>query len=452
MRLPLMLLMLLLGSCSRSSPDLRWMYGDSVSETPPPPVVIIPGILGSRLQNSVSGEEVWPGSLSRLLLSDYRGLALPVDAGSLQPFPGELLPSGVFEGAAGRDFYGAITRTLADAAGYRVGVPGQAIADAWPRYYLFAYDWRQDNVHAVRELHALIEQIRVDYGQPDLKVDVIAHSMGGLIARYYLRYGTADVLGDNRFPVNNDGVRSVRRLVLLGTPSLGSVSALISVMDGHQVGLRKLSPPVLFTMPSVYQLFPHALQDWLITLDGQSLQRDQFDAEIWRRFQLGPWQPGFEVPEWQVPGVADPDERLQVMQRYVHRQLERARRFTWSLTVAADAESRVGLRVFGGNCEPTPARLLVEEVKGESVLRLWPRDIVSPDPVVDYRHLMLEPGDGAVTKASLLSRDVLNPSQRRHEYIHFAMDQAFFLCENHEQLTGNIHFQDNLLHFLLSTD
>jgi len=71
---------------------------------------------------------------------------------------------------------------------------------------------------------------------------------------------------------------------------------------------------------------------------------------------------------------------------------------------------------------------------------------------VDYQRLMLEPGDGVVTKASLLARQALDPSIERHRYIYFPLNYAFFLCEKHEQLTGNIHFQDNLLHTLLSAD
>ena len=65
---------------------------------------------------------------------------------------------------------------------------------------------------------------------------------------------------------------------------------------------------------------------------------------------------------------------------------------------------------------------------------------------------MLEPGDGTVTKASLLARDVLDPTVSRHKYLHFAPGKTFFFCEDHETLTGNITFQDNLLHTLLSVD
>ncbi len=60
---------------------------------------------------------------------------------------------------------------------------------------------------------------------------------------------------------------------------------------------------------------------------------------------------------------------------------------------------------------------MVEEVKGVSEIRLWPRDVAKPIGGVNYDDLMLEPGDGTVTKASLLARETLDPSVRRHQYI-----------------------------------
>lgn len=72
--------------------------------------------------------------------------------------------------------------------------------------------------------------------------------------------------------------------------------------------------------------------------------------------------------------------------------------------------------------------------------------------VVDYDSLMLEPGDGVVTNASLLARQTLDLSIPRHKYSFFPLNYSFFLCEHHDQLTGNISFQDNLLHALLNRD
>ena len=75
--------------------------------------------------------------------------------------------------------------------------PGRDVVQQKARLYVFTYDWRQDNVKTVQKLDELIEQIRLDYKDPALRVDVIAHSMGGLVVRYYERYGTVDVLDGN---------------------------------------------------------------------------------------------------------------------------------------------------------------------------------------------------------------------------------------------------------------
>ena len=70
---------------------------------------------------------------------------------------------------------------------------------------MFEYDWRQDNVVSARKLHHYLDQIREDHGDPTLKFDAVAHSMGGLITRYFARYGSEDVLDDNEFPVTGEG-------------------------------------------------------------------------------------------------------------------------------------------------------------------------------------------------------------------------------------------------------
>jgi len=59
---------------------------------------------------------------------------------------------------------------------------------------------------------------------------------------------------------------------------------------------------------------------------------------------------------------------------------------------------------------------------------------------------------GIVSKASLIARQALDPAIRWHRYIFFPLKSARFLCEDHGQLTGNVHFQDNLLHAILSAD
>ncbi len=456
MNLPLRTIILLLivaalAGCSFKRPDLERLYWES-SQVAQPPVILIHGIFGARLSDRVSGKEVWPGSIPSLVFSDYKELALEIDPLTLEPLPSHLQPSGLTDRVAGKDYYGNIIRVLEDAGGYRRAEPGQRVENQQRVYYLFIYDWRQDNVVTVGKLADLIERIQQDHNDPELKVDLVGHSMGGLIARYYLRYGRHDVLNDNEFPVNQSGARNVRRAVLLGTPNLGSVGSLHAFMRGYKVVFNRIPPEALATAPSLYQLFPHNLNEWLLNASGEPLRRDVFEIDVWRRFQWSIFDPN--VRQRILDRAATPmdgDASLQVMERFFEKSLERARRFVWSLTVPIP-QSPTPLIVFGGDCNPTPAKLLVEEIDGESMIRLWPREVQRPLAGVDYERLMVEPGDGTVTKASLLARASLDPSIPRHRYIDFPLDYTMFLCVQHERMTGNITFQDNLLHTLLSPD
>jgi len=181
--------------------------------------------------------------------------------------------------------------TLEDIGGFERAEAGQPVDSGGRYYYIYTYDWRLDNVETVRGLSRMIERIRLDHGRPDPKVDIIAHSMGGMIARYYLRYGEVDATIDNSFPVNYHGEDRVRRILLLGTPNMGSVESMKSFIVGRRVGLRRIPPEVMVTFPSFYQLFPHPLTDWLVDIDGRPIDVDPFDLSTWRRFQWSIFDP-----------------------------------------------------------------------------------------------------------------------------------------------------------------
>ncbi len=431
-------------------PDLRRLYLTSQNAVDQPPVILIPGIMGSRLFDA-TGHERWVGSLGKTYFSDYRDLALTIDPETLQPTT-DFQAIGLTDEVSGRDYYASIVRVLVDAGGYQIGTPGTPAVSGRRYLYQFAYDWRLDNVESARRLDALIEQIRIDHARPDLKVDIVAHSMGGLIARYYLRYGTSDVLDGNDFPLNYHGGSRVRRIALLGTPNLGSVGSLHAFIVGRRVALGRVAPEVLATFPSMYQLFPHPLHDWIVSAEGKVLSRDLFDVELWRRFEWSIFDPRRRARVLaEHPDPSEGARHLETLERYFGKHIERGRRFVWSLTVPID-RAPWSLMTFGGDCDLTPARVLVEDIDGESRVRLDPRDIDNPLPGVDYDWLMLEPGDGTVTKASLLARDTLDPFVPRHRYIAFPVAGSMFLCERHDRLSANISFQDNLLQFLLNRD
>ena len=450
-RWALLVVLVLAGCATRLAPDLERLYLSSGAAPHQPPVILIPGIMGSRLVDA-DGVEHWPGSGWRPLLAGREELALAVDPRTLDAVDDGLVARGLTDRVAGRDYYASIIRVLETAGRYHRGVPGTPVEPGRRHFYELPYDWRHDNLRAVAALDRLIEQIRIDHGDPGLQVDIIAHSMGGLIARYYMRYGSTDVLESNDFPLNYRGEGRVRRLALLGTPNLGSVSSLHAFIVGERVGLRRIQPEVMATFPSLYQVFPHPLNDWVLSHHGEPLSRDVFDIEIWRRFEWSIFDPQVRQRMRRAfDSDAEAEAHFAVLEAAFHRKLERARRFVWSLTISLERVPWT-MMTFGGDCHLTPARVVIEEVRGESVVRLRPGDIRAPSPGVDYDRLMLEPGDQRVTKASLLARETLDPSVPRHRYSFFPVTASIFLCEGHDRLATNINFQDNLLQFLLSID
>ena len=438
----------------RGAPDLHRLYASGMEHNSAPPVIIIPGILGSRLRDRRTHRELWPGSIYNVLFS-AESLALDIDPVTLEPRADDVEAYDLFRSLLGTDFYGQIIETLERQGGYVRGHPGTPGDGAARRYYVFAYDWRQDNVVTARKLDALIDQIRRDYHDPALKVDIVAHSMGGLITRYYIQYGVSDVLDANDFPASFAGAGKIRTAVLLGTPNLGSVKALHSMLAGHNVGWQTIPVEALATMPSVYQLLPHPVTDWLVDPAGRALERDLYFVGTWIAYHWSVFDPAIERRVTaRFKNAAAAAAYLGTLQDYFAKRIERARRFVWSLSYNEQQHAPVRLVVFGGDCVLTPARVVLEEeptaASGRSAsLRLLPGDVHSRVPGVDYSRLMLEPGDGEVTKPSLLARQSLDPTVSRTDDVFFPLAYAFFLCVDHEQLTANINFQDNLLNVLL---
>src|SRR5207247_8672587 len=62
----------------------------------------------------------------------------------------------------------------------------QRVHDCQVMVVPLAYDWRADLNQAVRDLHNEVNRLRA---QGVKRIAVVAHSMGGLIVGYYLRYG-----------------------------------------------------------------------------------------------------------------------------------------------------------------------------------------------------------------------------------------------------------------------
>src|SRR5438046_8161730 len=185
----LMFAVLALAGCATAThPDLARLYRVGTQFADTTPVIVIPGVFGSKLRDRSTGVEAWPGTTRMILFDDYRHLALDFDRTTLAVRPDNLEAFDIADAALGQDFYGKLIETLRDFGGYvrgTIGVPPKA---GERRYYLYPYDWRQDNVEAARGLHRLLHPIRHAYGDPPVRVDSVAHSSGGLRARRCPRY------------------------------------------------------------------------------------------------------------------------------------------------------------------------------------------------------------------------------------------------------------------------
>jgi hypothetical protein len=442
-----------LAGCARfDRPSLPWLYRTTQENIDQPPLIVIPGAFGSSLRDQRSGREIWPGSSGNLLASNYTNLELEIDPATLRPVTREVQAYDIFEQGLGRDFYGHVLQTLQGAGGYaRCGACEQP-HPARRNFYVYSYDFRLDNVTAVRGLHEMIERIRSYYGNPRQAFDILAHSNGGLIARYYARYGTAELPESGPFTPTYAGAAAIRRLLQVGTPNLGTIQPVLSFVRGEEIGLRRIPPEVMATCQAPPQVMPHPAIPWLVDTAGAAPSLRLHDLSTWAELRQGVFDP--DVAGRVIArhgGGAAGRSYLALLREYVARQLHFGRRFAESLSLPGGPQD-VQPYVFGGDCAPTLARLVVEPDNEGYRLRESVREIAHPVPGIDYEPLMFEPGDTVVTRSSLLGRRTLNVAAPREEVESMRVTHSVFLCERHQSLTGNPSFQDNLLNALLSID
>ncbi|HKY33006.1 MAG TPA: hypothetical protein VJV23_10745 [Candidatus Polarisedimenticolia bacterium] len=443
-------------SCGELRPDLLEVYPDAAGMARRP-VIIVPGAFGSRLRNVRTGEVVWGrfanllSSRFKLILNPLRAeadlLDLPIESADLSLNRDDLVAFSVFEQVAGREFYRRIVRTLNEVAGYRTG----DITAPKPEEDCFAfyYDWRRDVVENARLLGEAIERVRATRPSGERRVDIIAHSLGGLVTRYYLKYGGRDVLEEAVPTPTYVGARKVSTVVMIGVPNEGSLDSFASLHDGLRL-VRRLPAEAVFTMPAAYQTLPHRGTGSFIDASGRRLGVDLYDPELWERYGWSAFHPkrlddlrSESLRQFgRREGQARYQARLETMRVFLSAALKRAQALHAALERHGPGRPAVRFFAFGGDCIPTPARamLLEEDGQVETITRLEK----VPDKLqsAQVRRLMSEPGDGSVTRASLLARhDGKAPG--------LDLDYSLFLCDRHRNLTENITFQDNLLQFLL---
>ena len=415
-------------------------------------MIVIPGILGSELINPKTGETVWPSAFR----TSQEGLPISPDLASNRD---DLVPGKIIETVrlarvlpevyVYRDLLEALRRY----AGYRDGDWENPAADGYQdTFYVFAYDWRQDNVANARELVKRILRLKTRLQRPDLKFTVVAHSMGGLIARYAAMYGDADLPdGDGPIQPNWAGAAHISKIMMIGVPNEGSADAFATIIDGYSIteGLRrrvpllnKLTAEDVVRTPSVFQLMPHRQVTKFLDENLQPLPLDLYDVEVWKRYG---WSVIYSSPDFRrryVNAVGTDGHSEAELDAYLAATLRRARRFHQALD-AERTNSPVVLLGIGGDCEETlNAPLVLRDEKRNRWLTLTrPREYKTSSGIKISKQkataAMYAPGDGRVTRSSLLGENIFEiPTLSRY---------AVFGCDLHGQLPRNKILQDNTL-------
>jgi pimeloyl-ACP methyl ester carboxylesterase len=219
-------------------------------------VVFLPGIMGSTL--SRDGVLVWGPSAGaalravRTFAGNQPRLRLPDGVGDGHPGDGvepvavmpdlHVLP-GIWTVQLG---YERLLGWLESAFGLvRVtagGPPGNFLP--------VAYDWRLSNPYNGRRLKTLIEpELERWRGRgkafEDARVVFLCHSMGGLVARWYIQ--------------REGGAAVTAKLITLGTPHRGALNSLEQLVNGVQKGPWPFQVSLTGfarSLPAAYQLLP----------------------------------------------------------------------------------------------------------------------------------------------------------------------------------------------------
>ncbi len=227
-------------------------------------LVFAPGIMGTQL-DAPNGDLVWPPTAWEYLTGYGRVDELVKD---------DLVPSRIIYKVFIKSVYQTILDDIRNHFGYIEG-------DSEKRFIPFPYDWRRSNADSARFLASVLDQ-QFDTHEGPLEIDMVGHSMGGLVIRYLLESGEFS---------DKPWFDKIKNLITLGTPHSGAPKALL-MLQGKE-GMLGLSGADIKNLandsryPAVFQLVPPAKSGMTTTKGrGGSLPEltDPFRSEISNRF------------------------------------------------------------------------------------------------------------------------------------------------------------------------
>ncbi len=417
------------------------------------PVILIPGLSGSELVNKKTGEKVW----FRAVKSKSEDLRLPlatnIDKVRDDIIPGDIIRSIKLGPLTVTDYYAGFIRAMEMRGGYHEEKWDTPSEDGdHDSLYVFAYDWRLDNVENARQLVDKVVTLKKKLKNPELKFDIVAHSLGGIIARYAAMYGDADLpAGTKKIVPNWAGVKHFDKVILMGTPNEGAVTSLGALLNGYTIGGLRIDLPFLedtskftvFTIPSAYQLLP--APGTLRVLDDkfEPVQIDLYDPKVWSKYGWNAIDDKDFVNEFSVA------ER-KIASQFFAGQLARAKRLHEALAAAQGKAVGVSFYLLGSDCKTAVDSILIYRDgadKWKTVFR--PKGFTRSDgtKVTDdeIRRAILAAGDGVVTVRSL---EAVTQSETARVQSILDGSSSKFICEEHSKLAANSRVQDHIIKVL----
>ncbi|HEV7699330.1 MAG TPA: hypothetical protein VGO43_03795 [Pyrinomonadaceae bacterium] len=419
------------------------------------PVILVPGLTGSELRNKDTNERVW----FKTFKPKDDDIRLPLNADPTLMGDKLIATDALREikvaGFSVIDAYGGFLKAMVGRGGYheeKWDAPGDRGADK--AVYVYAYDWRLDNVGNARALVKKVEALRTTLGKPDLKFDVVAHSMGGMVTRYAAMYGDADLPAAGKKPRPTwAGAKYFDKVVLIGTPNEGAINALNSLINGFTLNGVRIDLPfvqdtskfMVFTLPAIYQLMPApgTLRAFDETL--QPMEIDIYDPKTWRKY-------GWDVTRDKdfVDQFEAPDRRI--ADAYFAGALSRAKRLHEALAAADGKTSGVSFYTVGCDCRtetPDGVVLYFDRQTNKWRTQFKPKGFTRWDGYrlsdADMRKAVLSPGDGIVPLHSI---EASFESKRAGVKSIIGGETTEKICEDHNKQAANSGIQDYVIKVL----
>ena len=461
----LLLCLSLLSGCFSAEPraDIAYIYNRAAmsEESGRNPVIVIPGILGSRLVDTIEGDAIW---------GSFRGtFADPATAEGLRKVAMPLLigddindvtTNAEAVGVLGRievsllslpielNAYYNILKTLG-IGGFRDEELGKAeTVDYGEDHFTcfqFPYDWRRDITYNAARLDDFIKEkkryVEAEHKKRfgkhhDVKFTLVAHSMGSLLARYYLRYGGHTLQHDQVDPrLSWAGTENVSKTILIGPPNGGSIVSFWDSIHGKNFSLITPNYPaaLLASFPSIYQLLPRPRFGAYYLGSNTDKIVDIYDAKVWEQYGWGLVDPEQDVVlQKLLPGVDSKEERKQIVFGYLQKALARSKRVHNLLDSPATLPDNFKMNVFIGDALQTPSAVTIKD-DGEIALA---------------NHV---PGDGLVPRSSALLDKRLAGEWSPRLQTDLSWSNVTFLNAEHLELTESPTFSNNVLYQLLES-